>query len=82
MHGRTVTVNGMSKDYAMTGWRLGYLGAPVPLAARFLRAQQHVITCAASMENLMTAAGLANADVLDVIAAHARADIAAMLLPV
>ena len=28
MHGRTITVNGFSKGFAMTGWRLGYLAAP------------------------------------------------------
>ena len=44
---RCITLNGMSKAYAMTGWRLGYLGAPAPLAAQLLKAQQHVITCAA-----------------------------------
>ena len=29
---RTITVNGMSKGFAMTGWRLGYLGAPLEIA--------------------------------------------------
>ncbi|WKN33280.1 pyridoxal phosphate-dependent aminotransferase [Porifericola rhodea] len=29
---RTVTVNGFSKGYAMTGWRLGYIAAPLPIA--------------------------------------------------
>lgn len=29
---RTITVNGFSKGFAMTGWRLGYLGAPLPVA--------------------------------------------------
>src|ERR1700747_2386252 len=28
----TITVNGFSKAYSMTGWRLGYLGAPEPIA--------------------------------------------------
>lgn len=32
MKDRTVTVNGMSKGFAMTGWRLGYIGAPQWLA--------------------------------------------------
>jgi aspartate aminotransferase/aspartate/glutamate/aspartate-prephenate aminotransferase len=32
MKERTVTVNGFSKAYAMTGWRLGYLAAPEPIA--------------------------------------------------
>ena len=29
---RVITVNGLSKGYAMTGWRLGYLGAPTEVA--------------------------------------------------
>jgi len=33
MKNRTVTINGMSKGFAMTGWRLGYIGAPQWLAA-------------------------------------------------
>ena len=33
MKDRTVTINGMSKGFAMTGWRLGYIGAPEWLAA-------------------------------------------------
>ena len=32
MYDRTVTVNGLSKAFAMTGWRLGYIGAPVAIA--------------------------------------------------
>ena len=32
MYERTITVNGLSKAYAMTGWRLGYLGAPLDVA--------------------------------------------------
>jgi aspartate aminotransferase len=48
MRERCVVINGVSKAYAMTGWRLGYLGAPAALAEQILKAQQHVITCAAS----------------------------------
>jgi aspartate aminotransferase len=32
MKDRTITVNGFSKAYAMTGWRLGYMAAPAPIA--------------------------------------------------
>jgi len=32
MYDRTITVNGVSKGFAMTGWRLGYLGAPLWIA--------------------------------------------------
>lgn len=36
---RTVTVNGLSKGYAMTGWRLGYLGAPEAIAKACVKIQ-------------------------------------------
>jgi aspartate aminotransferase len=32
LQGRVVTINGMSKGFAMTGWRLGYAAAPLPIA--------------------------------------------------
>jgi aspartate aminotransferase len=38
----TITVNGFSKAYAMTGWRLGYLGAPEPIAKAIDSIQSHV----------------------------------------
>ena len=34
MYDRTVTVNGVSKAYSMTGWRIGYIGAPEYIARR------------------------------------------------
>ncbi|HWL52762.1 MAG TPA: pyridoxal phosphate-dependent aminotransferase [Chthoniobacteraceae bacterium] len=37
----TVTVNGFSKAYAMTGWRLGYIGAPEPIAKAIDSMQSH-----------------------------------------
>src|SRR3954451_13177899 len=37
----TVTVNGFSKSYAMTGWRLGYLAAPEPIAKAVDSIQSH-----------------------------------------
>jgi aspartate aminotransferase len=39
MKDRTITVNGMSKGYAMTGWRIGYLAAPVPIARAVAKIQ-------------------------------------------
>ena len=38
----TITVNGFSKAYAMTGWRLGYLGAPEPIARGIDSMQSHM----------------------------------------
>jgi aspartate aminotransferase len=40
----TVTVNGFSKAYAMTGWRLGYAAAPKSILAGMLKIQQHSVS--------------------------------------
>lgn len=47
LHDRTITVNGFSKTYAMTGWRLGYLAAPGSLVAIMnkLHIHTHTGTC-------------------------------------
>ena len=39
MKDRTITVNGFSKAYAMTGWRLGYMAAPEPIAQAAAKVQ-------------------------------------------
>ena len=43
---RTVTLNGFSKAFAMTGWRMGFLCAPKELAAVMVKIHQYVIMCA------------------------------------
>jgi aspartate aminotransferase len=48
MERRTLTVNGFSKTYAMTGWRLGYLAGDRDLMGGLLKVQQHTVTCATS----------------------------------
>lgn len=45
---RTITVNGFSKAFAMTGWRLGYACAPAPLLEQMLKLHQYAIMCAPS----------------------------------
>ncbi|MEH0447984.1 MULTISPECIES: pyridoxal phosphate-dependent aminotransferase [unclassified Streptomyces] len=45
---RTITVNGFSKGYAMTGWRLGYAAGPTDLMAQLVKVQQHTVGCTAS----------------------------------
>ncbi len=45
MFERTVTINGLSKAYAMTGWRAGWLIAPPMLLKEISKVQQHSITC-------------------------------------
>lgn len=48
MHERTVTLNGFSKAFAMTGWRLGYACAPRELMDVMLKIHQYTIMCAAT----------------------------------
>ena len=43
---RTVTVNGFSKAYAMTGWRLGYACGPAPIIEQMVKMHQFAIMCA------------------------------------
>lgn len=45
MRDRTVTINGFSKAYAMTGWRLGYTAAPRELTLAMLKVHQYTSTC-------------------------------------
>jgi len=44
MHERTITVNGFSKAYAMTGWRIGYASAPDEIIKPMTKIQQHTIS--------------------------------------
>ncbi len=48
MFERTITVNGFSKAYAMTGWRLGWVVAPKDILDQVAKLQQHSITCCTS----------------------------------
>jgi aspartate/methionine/tyrosine aminotransferase len=56
MHERTIYVNGFSKAYAMTGWRLGYSVAPIELTQEIIKIQQASTSCAAAF---VQAAGVA-----------------------
>jgi len=46
MRERTVTLGGLSKDYAMTGWRIGYAAAPAALLAALRKIHQYTIMSA------------------------------------
>lgn len=46
MRERTVVINGFSKAFAMTGWRLGFCAAPEPVLSQMLKIHQYVIMCA------------------------------------
>ena len=49
MKERTVTVNGFSKGYAMTGWRLGYLAAPEPITKAAAKVQGQLTSAPSSI---------------------------------
>lgn len=44
MHQRTITINGFSKAYAMTGWRLGYAVGPKEIISEMSKVQQHSVS--------------------------------------
>lgn len=46
MKERTLTINGFSKSYAMTGWRLGYVCGPADIIAQMTKIHQYAIMCA------------------------------------
>ncbi|TAE75784.1 MAG: pyridoxal phosphate-dependent aminotransferase [Verrucomicrobia bacterium] len=48
LYNLTITVNGFSKAYSMTGWRLGYTAAPKPLADAIDKIQNHTVSNATS----------------------------------
>lgn len=62
MRERTVIVSGFSKSYAMTGWRLGYLCAPEPLARQMLKLHQYAIMCAPTTAQLAGTEAMNNGD--------------------
>lgn len=49
MQERTILLGGWSKDYAMTGWRLGYVCGPEPIIAGMRKMHQYVIMSAPTM---------------------------------
>ena len=58
MYDRTVTVNGVSKAFAMTGWRIGYIGAPEWLARACNKVQGQITSGANSIAQRATIAAL------------------------
>jgi aspartate aminotransferase len=58
LYNRTVTINGCSKGYAMTGWRIGYCGGPAEVIAAMATIQGQSTTNAASMSQQAALAAL------------------------
>lgn len=59
---RTVTVNGFSKAYSMTGWRLGYACGPEPLLKQITKIHQYAIMCAPTTSQYAAVEALKNGD--------------------
>ena len=62
MGDRTVTINGFSKAYAMTGWRLGYLHAHSDLIDAAGKVQSHTVSCATNFVQRAGVEALENTD--------------------
>lgn len=62
MRERTVLINGFSKAYAMTGWRLGYAAAPARIMEQMVKIHQFAIMCAPTTSQHAGVEALKNGD--------------------
>lgn len=62
MKERTVLINGFSKAYAMTGWRLGYAAAPAAILEQMLKIHQYAIMCAPTTSQYAAVTALRRCD--------------------
>lgn len=62
MRERTLLINGFSKAYAMTGWRLGYACAPTAILQEMLKIHQFAIMCAPTTSQYAAIEALKNGD--------------------
>ena len=62
MRERTIVINGFSKGFAMTGWRLGYACGPAPIIEQMLKIHQYAIMCAPTNSQYAAVEGLRNCE--------------------
>ena len=62
MKERTILINGFSKSYAMTGWRLGYACAPKEIIKQMTKIHQYAIMCAPTTSQYAAVEALKNGD--------------------
>ncbi len=67
MRKRTVLINGFSKTFSMTGWRLGYACGPAPIMEQITKIHQYAIMCAPTTSQYAAIEALRNGD--DAVAA-------------
>jgi len=70
---RTILVGSLSKTYAMTGWRVGYLAAPAEVVENALKAGQNSITCVAPFVQKAAAFALSDPGIQEEAAGMRRA---------
>ncbi|MCI8805715.1 MAG: aminotransferase class I/II-fold pyridoxal phosphate-dependent enzyme [Clostridiales bacterium] len=58
MYEKTIVLNGFSKSFAMTGWRLGYAAAPPDIISAMLKIHQYIIMCAPTISQYSAVEGL------------------------
>lgn len=59
---RTIVVNGFSKSYAMTGWRLGYAAGPEAIIKQMVKIHQYAIMCAPTSSQYAAVEAVRNGD--------------------
>ena len=62
MRERTILINGFSKSFAMTGWRMGYAAAPVLILEQMLKIHQFAIMCAPTTSQYAAVEALRNGE--------------------
>lgn len=62
MKERTLLINGFSKSFAMTGWRLGFACAPAPIIKQMTKIHQYAIMCAPTISQYAAVDALKNGD--------------------
>ena len=62
MRERTITLSGFSKDYAMTGWRIGYAAGPAPILAAMRKIHQYTIMSAPTTAQVAALEALENGE--------------------
>jgi len=74
VHNRTLLLGGFSKDYAMTGWRIGYAAGPEAIIKGLLRVHQYMVMSAPTMSQYAALEALLSceADVLRMVAEYDR----------
>jgi len=71
---RTILVSGFSKGFAMTGWRLGFVCAPVEISTAMLKVHQYGLMCASTMSQYAAIEALKNgrSDVDEMVKSYRR----------